>query len=58
VQDRIRRQIIFAPALIFFYTLFGKGLIFDGWPGWYYVFQRTLAEVLLSLRLIEQKLKR
>ncbi|MEK7707311.1 MAG: hypothetical protein AAB380_04880, partial [Verrucomicrobiota bacterium] len=35
----------------------GKGLIFDGWRGWYYVFQRTLAEIILSLRLLEQKLR-
>lgn len=55
--DRIRQKIIFAPALIFFYTLFAKGLVLDGWPGWYYVFQRTLAEILLSLRLTEAKLK-
>jgi hypothetical protein len=55
--DRIRRKIILAPVLIFFYTLLGKGLILDGWRGWFYVFQRTLAELLLSLRLIEAKLK-
>ena len=55
--DRLRRKIIFAPALVFLYTMFGKGLILDGWPGWYYVFQRTLAETLLSLRLLENKLK-
>ena len=55
--DRIRRKIIFAPALVFFFTLFGKGLILDGWPGWYYVFQRTLAEIILSLRLVEKKLR-
>ncbi len=56
--DRIRRKIVLAPPLVFFYTLICQGLILDGWPGWYYVFQRTLAEVLLSLRLVEQKLKR
>ena len=55
--DRIRRGMVFAPVLIFFYTLFAKGLILDGWPGWFYVFQRTLAEILLSLRLLEAKLK-
>jgi hypothetical protein len=38
--------------------LLGKGLIFDGWPGWFYVFQRTYAELLLSLRLLEAKLNR
>jgi hypothetical protein len=30
--------------------------ISNGWPGWFYVFQRTLAEMLLSLRLMEEKL--
>ena len=57
-QDRLRRKIVFAPWLVFFYMLFGKGLILDGWPGCYYVLQRTIAEMILSLRLLEQKLKR
>ncbi len=58
LQDRIRRKVVLAPFLVFFYTLLGKGLILDGWSGWYYVFQRTLAEMILSLKLIEEKLKR
>ncbi len=53
LQDRLRRRIVMAPALMFFYTLLVKGLILDGRAGWYYVFQRTLAETILSLRLIE-----
>ncbi len=57
-RDRLRRRIVFAPLAVFLFTAFGKGLILDGWPGWYYVFQRTLAEILLSLRLIEEKLKK
>jgi hypothetical protein len=56
--DRLRRRIVLAPPLIFLYTLFGKGLILDGWPGWFYVFQRTLAEIILSLKLIENRLKK
>ncbi len=56
-SDRIRRWILPAPFLIFFYTLLWKRLILDGWPGWYYVFQRTYAELLLSLHLLEEKLK-
>jgi hypothetical protein len=44
--------------LVFLYTLLGKGLILDGWPDGFYVFQRTLAEMILSLRLIEHKWKR
>ena len=55
VQDRIRRQIFFAPTLVFFYTLLVKGLVFDGWAGWFYVFQRTLVELLISLRLLQAR---
>ena len=31
-----------APIAVFVYTLFVKGCLFDGWPGWYYVLQRVL----------------
>lgn len=55
--DKLRRKLIMAPFAVFVYTLLVKGLIFDGWPGWFYVFQRTLAELMLSLRLLEEKLK-
>ncbi len=55
--DRIRRRIFLAPILIFFYTLFVKGVVLDGWPGWFYVFQRTVAEAILSLRLLQMKLE-
>ncbi|MEH1836069.1 MAG: glycosyltransferase family 2 protein [Nostoc sp.] len=51
--DRIRRQKILAPFIILFYCLIIKGGILDGWHGWYYAFQRVLAEILLSIRLIE-----
>ena len=54
--DHLRSWILPAPFIVFFYTLFVKGLILDGWRGWYYVMQRTLAEILLSVRLIESKL--
>lgn len=54
--DRLRRKVILAPPLVFLYSLLGKGVILDGWPGWYYTVQRTVAELLLSLRLIEAKL--
>jgi glycosyltransferase involved in cell wall biosynthesis len=53
--DRIRKQKIIAPFIIFIYCLVIKGGIFDGWQGWYYAFQRTLAELLLSIHLIETK---
>ncbi len=51
--DRIRTLKILAPFIILIYCLILKGGIFDGWHGWYYAFQRVLAEILLSIRLIE-----
>ena len=51
-QDRLRRRGTWAVAGMFVYLLFGKRLILDGWPGWYYVLQRTLAEAMLALRII------
>jgi glycosyltransferase involved in cell wall biosynthesis len=54
-QDRLRKKIVFAPWVIFLYLLIGRGLILDGWPGWYYVCQRTIAEMLLSLRLLTER---
>ena len=56
--DRIRKQKILAPFIILFYCLVLKGGILDGWIGWYYAFQRVLAEVLLSIRLIEAEQQR
>ena len=53
--DRLRRRAFLAPPAIFFYLMFARGLILDGWPGWYYVFQRTLAETLLALRIITER---
>jgi len=42
---------------VFFYSLLFKGLIFDGWRGWIYVCQRTIAELILSLRLAQSRLR-
>lgn len=54
-QDRTRKMLVVAPILTFFYCLFVKRLILDGWRGWFYTWQRVLAEVMLSLRLLEAK---
>lgn len=51
--DRVRKTKLLAPLVIFFYCLFLKGGILDGWRGWYYACQRMLAETLLAIRLIE-----
>jgi glycosyltransferase involved in cell wall biosynthesis len=56
-QDRLRKRIYFAAPVMFVYLLFGRGLVFAGWPAWYYVLQRTIAEMLLSLRLITERHK-
>lgn len=51
--DSIRKQKILAPFVVLFYCLIIKGGILDGWRGWYYAFQRVLAEIILAIRLIE-----
>lgn len=52
-SDRIRKQKVIAPFVIFVYCLIIKGGLRDGWQGWYYAMQRMFAEMLLSIRLIE-----
>jgi len=33
--DRLRRKVVLAAPLMFFYLLFARGLLLDGWPGWF-----------------------
>jgi glycosyltransferase involved in cell wall biosynthesis len=54
-SDRIRRVPGLSAPIILAYCLILKGGILDGWAGWYYAFQRVVAELILSLRLIEAK---
>jgi glycosyltransferase involved in cell wall biosynthesis len=56
--DRIRRWRVVAPLAVLFYCLIVRGGIFDGWPGFYYAFQRMLAEAMLSLYLIDHDLRK
>jgi glycosyltransferase involved in cell wall biosynthesis len=56
LPDRIRKMIFPAAPLTFFYTLLAKGALFDGRAGWFYALQRTFAELLLSLMLLERRL--
>jgi glycosyltransferase involved in cell wall biosynthesis len=59
MSAKIRKTKILAPFMVFFYSLFIKGLIFNGWRGWHYVLQRTMVEIVIALRLIEdEKLKK
>jgi len=52
-KDRVRKWKVIAPPAMLFYCLIIRGGVLDGWAGFYYAFQRTFAEMLLSLRLIE-----
>jgi len=52
IAGRIRRLRVVAPFVVPIYTLFVRRLILDGWPGLYYTFERTLAELILSWELI------
>lgn len=54
--DRIRKTKILGPWVILFYCLLVNGCLFDGWAGWYYTLQRVLAEIWLTIRLIENEL--
>ncbi len=50
--DRLRRWPMIVPPLALVYCLVIRGGIFDGWRGFYYGFQRTTAELMLSLYMI------
>lgn len=54
-QDRLRLGVFFAPPIIFCYLLFVRGLVVDGWRGWYYMMQRLISECLLSLRILTER---
>lgn len=54
--DRLRLMGWPAPILVLGYVLFAKGAILDGKAGWFYAFQRLLAEVLLALELLDRRL--
>jgi glycosyltransferase involved in cell wall biosynthesis len=56
--DRIRRTGVLGPPAVALYCLLIKGLLLDGWRGWYYTMQRVAAETILTLRLIERRFLR
>ena len=55
LKDRLRLWFVVAPTVTFFYCLILSGGIFDGWRGFYYAFQRALAELMLSLYLLDSR---
>jgi glycosyltransferase involved in cell wall biosynthesis len=55
--DKIRAIGWPAPLIAFVYTLFAKGCILDGWPGWHYALQRLIFEALTALELADRRLR-
>ena len=51
---RVRKLIVVAPFAVVVQTLFAKGLIFDGWAGLRYTWERFVAEAMLSLELMRR----
>ena len=49
--DRLRRWRVVVPPVMLVYCLIVRGGILDGWAGFYYAFQRAMAEAMLSHRL-------
>ena len=55
--DRLRLTLVPVPVLMFFYVLLIKRCLLDGWPGWYYALQRSCAEAMLSIELLDRRLR-
>lgn len=57
-MQRLRLTGYLGPLAILPYTLFAKGCLFDGWPGWLYALQRTTAETMIALELVDRRTRR
>lgn len=57
VRDWLRMRPPLAPLAVFFYCLVFKGLAFSGRAGLHYTLQRTIAEAILSLMILEKDLR-
>jgi glycosyltransferase involved in cell wall biosynthesis len=55
LTDKFRLKAWPAPFVVFFHTLIIKRCALDGWPGWLYVLQRTLAEILIALEIVDRR---
>jgi glycosyltransferase involved in cell wall biosynthesis len=54
LADRVRRLVVVAPFVMFFYCLLVRGNILDGRRGLFYALQRAVAESILSLYLVRR----
>ena len=57
LKDRLRRTGVAGPPLVFVYTLVVARALFDGWPGWFYTLQRTIAEAMIALEIVDRRLR-
>ena len=55
--DRMRLVVWAAPIAVPIYTLVIKRCALDGWPGWFYMLQRVLAEILIALEILDRRLR-
>jgi hypothetical protein len=51
LADRMRRWCVVVPPVMLVHCLIVRGGVLDGWQGFYYAFQRTVAELMLSVNL-------
>lgn len=58
IIDRLRKYPSISWLVVFFYCLFVKGLILDGRAGIYYALQRTAAEIILALNILDRQLRK
>jgi hypothetical protein len=56
--DRLRKMRFVAPFVMLFYCLVVKRAALDGRAGLFYALQRTVAELILSLYMMENDLQR
>ena len=55
--DKLRRLYVVAPLVVFMLVYIVRGGFLSGWHGLYYALQRLYAEFVLSLELIDRKLR-
>lgn len=58
LADRVRKIPYLAPPLVFFYCLVVKRGILDGYRGLLYAGQRALAELILSIQLLNARIEK
>jgi len=56
--DRLRKRTWLSPLAVMIVCLLQKQAVLDGWRGWFYAFQRSYAELLLLLMLMEARRQR